>query len=570
MNNTDRLCLGCMNDNGGAKVCPICGYDSSTPTDDSVIKPGTWIEKRFLLGRALETNGEGITYIGWDNLNNNVVYIKEYLPTGLCTRQDGEVKITEGKEYEFNNGIMKFIELSKTVAGLELPSLMPVVDTLEMNGTAYSIARAAAGITLREFLLRNGGTLKWEQARPLFLPLLTTLEGLHNEKIFHCGISPETVIVGRDGKLHLSGIAIPQVRNAASEFTSQIFPGFAAIEQYTSEREIGPHTDVYGFAATLFRVLIGNPPMAATERAVRDNMSIPAKAAETIPPYVLTALANALQIEPENRTPNIAALREELTPQVSEAPTARTTNAGKGKKKSKGGNKHYAVIAALLTAFILLGIAATLAFTVFRDQLFPKEEESSSSYVSAPSVTSYGDIDSSYDNTPVERLYEVPKLEGKKYSEVVNNVDYAQTFKFNLKDTQHSDTVPEGSIISQSVQAGQEVKRETQIDLIVSAGPAQISVPDLSGMSQIDAYITLLELGFAKDNIEFMERYDDTKAPQVIISTEPASGTKISRYDGILVFINSYEEPEDFDTYNDTESTVEDEASSTKKTSSEE
>ncbi len=546
MNNTDRLCLGCMNDNGGASVCPICGYDASAPVDPSAIKPGTWLKERFLLGRVLETTGEGITYIGWDNLNNNVVYIKEYLPTGLCAKENGEVKITSGKEYEFNNGIMQFIELSRTVNELELPSLMPVVDTAEMNGTAYSITRAAAGITLREFLLRNGGSLKWEQARPLFIPLITTLEGLHNAGIFHCGISPETIIVGRDGKLHLSGISILQVRTAASEFTSQIFPGFAAIEQYSAERKIGAHTDVYGFAATLFRVLIGNPPMAATERLQRDNMSIPAKAAETIPPYVLTALANALQIEPENRTADMSALRAALTPQTADVPT-RTAKSAPEKKKI--GTKQYALIAGLLTALVLLGVAATLAFTVFRDQLFPQEDVGSSSYVSAPSVSSFGEQDSSYDNTPVERLYDVPKFENEKYAAVVNDVDYSQTFKFKLKDTKHSDSVPEGYIISQSVKAGEKVKKETEIELIVSAGPAEITIPDLTGKSQIDAYITLLELGFAKESIEFMERYDDTKPPQSIISAEPEFGTKISRYDSILIFINSYEETDELDTY---------------------
>ena len=29
MVNTERLCLGCMNDNGGEQVCPICGFDNS-------------------------------------------------------------------------------------------------------------------------------------------------------------------------------------------------------------------------------------------------------------------------------------------------------------------------------------------------------------------------------------------------------------------------------------------------------------------------------------------------------------------------------------------------------------
>ena len=549
MNNTDRLCLGCMNDNGGADVCPICGYEKGTKTDATLLTPGTWIKERYLLGRMIETTGEGVTYIGWDNLNNNVVYIKEYLPTGLCERtEDGSVSITVGKEYDYNNGIMQFIDISKKCELLVLPCLMPVIETIEFGGTAYSIIKASAGITLREFLLRNGGTLKWEQAKPLFMPLLSTLEGLHKERIYHCGISPETIIVGRDGKLHLSSVAVPQLRHAASEFTSQIFPGFAAIEQYEAERTVGTYTDVYGVAATLFRVLIGNPPMAANERIVRDNMSIPAKAAETIPPYVLTALANALQIESDNRTATMSDLRDELTAASGElykvSPKSTDT------KIKKGSSKRYALIAAAATAGVLLLIAAILVFTVFRDQLFAADENSSTASVSAPSVSSHGDIDSSYDNTPVERLYDVPKLVGAKYSDVINNVEYTQIFKFNVKGTQFDSKVPEGSIISQSVKEGERVKKETEIDIVISAGSAELVVPSLAGDSQVDAYIKLLELGFSKDNIEFMERYDDTQPPQLIISTEPQEGTKISRYDKILVFVNSYEEPEgEYDTY---------------------
>lgn len=549
MNNTDRLCLGCMNDNGGADVCPICGYEKGTKTDAALLAPGTWIKERYLLGRMIETTGEGVTYIGWDNLNNNVVYIKEYLPTGLCERtEDGNVSITVGKEYDYNNGIMQFIDISKKCELLVLPCLMPVIETIEFGGTAYSIIKASAGITLREFLLRNGGTLKWEQAKPLFMPLLSTLEGLHKERIYHCGISPETIIVGRDGKLHLSSVAVPQLRHAASEFTSQIFPGFAAIEQYEAERTVGTYTDVYGVAATLFRVLIGNPPMAANERIVRDNMSIPAKAAETIPPYVLTALANALQIESDNRTASMEDFRDDLTSVSGEVyrPAPKSAEV----ETKKGSSKRYALIAAAATAGILLLIAAILVFTVFRDQLFAADENSSTASVSAPSVSSHGDIDSSYDNTPVERLYDVPKLVGAKYSDVINNVEYTQIFKFNVKGTQFDSKVPEGSIISQSVKEGERVKKETEIDIVISAGAAELKVPSLTGESQIDAYIKLLELGFSKDNIEFMERYDDTQPPQLIISTEPQEGTKISRYDKILIFINSYEEPESgYDTY---------------------
>ncbi len=557
MNNTDRLCMGCMNDNGGEKICPICGYNSAEAPDPSCLKPGTWIKERYLVGRVFEKSGEGVTYIGWDNLNNNVIYVKEYFPQGLCLRNaDMSVSIIEGKEYEFNNGIMQFIEISKNIEGLEaLPCIMPVVETIEQNGTAYSMLKAAAGITLREFLLRNGGNLKWEQAKPLFVPLIATLDGMHKAGIIHGGISPETVIVGRDGKLHVFGVAIPQLRDATSEFASQIFPGFAAIEQYKEEYAVGAHTDVYGLAATLFRVLIGNPPMAATERLERDNMSIPAKFAETIPPYVLSALANALQILPENRTKNMEDFRAALAPKSVDVPV-RTASDERTAVSSSGSNKKYTIIAAAATAGLLLAIALILVFTVFKDDIFGKKEPDVTSSVSAPSVSSVGEVDPNVSDEPIERTYPVPdftkneKGELCKYGDIIENVEYAQIFKFSIKETRCSNKHPEGTIIEQSVAAGEKVKKETEISFVVSAGPAEIKLPNLAGKSDVDAYVELLELGFSADNIEFVDKYDDTKEPELIIDTDIPAGTKVSRFAKIIIYINSYTEPEsDYDVY---------------------
>ncbi len=547
MNNTERLCLGCMNDNGGASVCPICGYDKSKSGDKSALDAGTWIKERYLVGRVIESNGEGITYIGWDNLNNNVVYIKEYFPTGLCERLENKaVKITAGKEYEFNGGILQFIDISKKTAELELPSLMPVVETLELGGTAYSIIKASAGIPLREFLLRNGGALKWEQAKPLFMPLINTLEELNKNGIFHGGISPETVIVGRDGRLHLMSVSVSGLRDASSEFTSQIFPGFAAIEQYEEGRSLGAYTDVYGVAATLFRVLIGNPPMAANERAVHDNMSIPAKAAQTIPPYVLTALANALQIEPENRTCDMAALRDDLSKTNVAAPVvAANGEAPESPAPKRNQNRKYALVAAGITAGALLLLAVILVLVVFRDSIFGKEETSSDPLVSIPSVPSFGDVDSTYSAPSIETLYDVPNFTGMSYADVLANGEWNRNFKISLSDAEFSDKVVEGHIISQSVKDGEQVKKETEITLVISLGTADVKVPNLAGKSEIEAYITLLELGLTKDNIEIIERYDPTAEPQLVISTTPAADEKISRFDKIEVYINTYEEVEE-------------------------
>ena len=68
---------------------------------------------------------------------------------------------------------------------------------------------------MAEFLQRNGGTLKWEQERPLFLPLIDTLKGMNDIGVINGGISCVTVLVGIDGKLRISGYSVKRLRAAA-------------------------------------------------------------------------------------------------------------------------------------------------------------------------------------------------------------------------------------------------------------------------------------------------------------------------------------------------------------------
>ena len=129
MISTDRLCMGCMNDNGGERICPICGFDSKTQNPKEAVSIKTVINDRFMVGKVLSENGEGISYIGWDTENDAIVVIKEYFPDGAAKRNaDKTVSIVKGMEYTFNEGLLEFLEINKTIKGSDLPSLVPVID----------------------------------------------------------------------------------------------------------------------------------------------------------------------------------------------------------------------------------------------------------------------------------------------------------------------------------------------------------------------------------------------------------------------------------------------------------
>ncbi len=533
MQNLDQLCMGCMNQKNGEQVCAVCGFDDTAYVEPNALPLRTLLAGRYVVGKAVSTGGEGFTYLGLDTVTEAAVKITEYFPTGVCDRQsDGTVLVHPEANYTFNEGLLLFMEQNKKLGLLSnVSALYRVIDIFETNKTAYCISEYVSGISLKEFLLRNGGTLTWEQVRPLFLPLLTALRTLHQNDLVHGGISPETLMVGRDGKVRIDAFTISAIRNAKSEMTAQLYPGFTAIEQYRGEK-LTPATDVYGFAATMYRALTGNSPLDAKQRLEQDNMSFPKSVAEQMPRSVLVAMANALQIEPEDRTATMDEMLDDLQTTETAVATADSDKSSASRVQKKASRK-YTFFAAVATFLILALIAGIVYLAAFRKG----EQGDASSIVSMPSTVSVGDIGNSSSPEP---LFSVPDFSGHSVAELMSNDEYSKWFIFKVARKEYNSKVEKGKICAQSVAAGTSAKKETEIELTVSLGPSAFLVPrKLKGMTKQEAYITLLELGLEPSNIEFIEKMGETPSlEEEIIETNPAIGEKITPDSTIILYYN--------------------------------
>lgn len=545
MFNIERLCLGCMNDNGGEKICPICGYDAASHNPENSLPLKFVIDDRYVIGKALTANGEGITYIAWDKATDTAVNIKEYFPINFAHRNpDKTVSMVKGGEYTFNEGLMEFAEINRAIMHSELPSLVPVTSVFEENGTIYAVSAIVQGITLESFLQRNGGALKWEQARALFLPLIDTVKGMNDLGIIHRGISDETIMVGRDGKLRITDYSIRKLRLENSELESEIKAGYAAVEQYGFEgMHDDTYTDVYGLCATIFKVLIGNPPPEATLRIQNDVMTIPARFAEELPRQVLASLANGLQVLPKERTRNIESFKNEMVyGEIPDIPIKKEPAKAEIEEspKKKGSSAKSGIIAGVITAAVLLVIAVILFLTLFKDGLFniggnnSSSEESSSS---APVVESIGTVESGAEESV--KLYDVPNLKRKYFSQIVDNEQY-EMFDIVVVDKEFSSDYPKGTVCAQSVKEGDAVERDTKIELTISLGPKEVKIANLKGLSETEAKLELLKQGFLYENIEVLEKYDEEKEPGTVIDQYPKYGEAVNTEVAIKIYINSY------------------------------
>ena len=535
MMNTDHLCMSCMREIGDENQCPYCGFHADSPQLAPYLPLRTVVAERYLAGKLLDYNGDGATYMGWDLEMNAPVTIREFLPDSIAERREDLTLVPmAGCEITYRDCYQSFLELWRKLARMRgLSALILVFDIVEDHGTAYAISEYMEGVSLREYLLRSpSGYLSWEQARILFMPVLSTLGTLHSAGIIHRGISPTTLIVGKNGKMRITGFSIWQARTARGDLTAQLFPGYAAIEQYGFEGQQGPWTDIYAFSAVLYRTLIGSTPLEATSRVTNDRLMVPGKFAEQLPAYVINALMNGLQILPEDRTRTVDQLRAELSAAPGTS-TAAIAYAGKedapyqepvpsGRKKSASGSKT-ALIAGLASIAACLVIFAVLSLTVWREDIGMFFTGGASTQASS--------------NAP--ELVKVPDFRGLNYNNIKSNTDYTNAFFFET-EYQDSETQGKDVVLSQNIAYGTEVPKGSTIKLVLSSGNEEITLPDFKGQNYATVKLKLEEMGFQCRAI--VEKNDDSERAGKVAEmlTTPEKGYK----KGTVIYVKVWGEVE--------------------------
>lgn len=318
-------CPGCFARKHGVAVCPACGYDEGLPRSPVFIPHGVVLGGQYRVGRVLgRPGGFGITYLGWDIHLHQRVAIKEYLPRELAARGGNLVDVTvytEDDRVAYDSGREQFLREARTVARLDHPNIVRVRAYFNANGTAYLVMDYYEGMSLGDYLSNVKSVLPVDTAINLALPLLDGLAYVHAHGVVHRDVKPHNIYFANTGRPILLdfGAARLAAQDQAHSMSVVVTEGYAPLEQYQRRNPQGPWTDVYGLAATLYRMLVGVPPPVALDRIGQEDFEPEAWTA--LPPPLRDVLTRALAVHPERRYASAAefadalrALREGETP----------------------------------------------------------------------------------------------------------------------------------------------------------------------------------------------------------------------------------------------------------------
>ncbi len=317
--NAETLCLGCMQDDSGAAVCPRCGSPSALPARNALQLPlRTVLHNLYIVGKAIGHGGFGITYLAWDTASQTRVAIKEYLPKGIAGRAPAGTLVVpyEQTRREFQWGLNRFLDEARTLQRFRwLAGIVSVETLFSENGTAYLVMEHLDGWTFEEFLTSRGGFVPMKTAIRVMLPVMDALGAIHAEGILHRDISPDNIYLTRAAQVKL--IDFGSARNALIQKSRRLSivlkEGYAPEEQYRASGIQGPWTDVYATAATFYHAITGKIPQPALDRLVRDRLEPPGALGIHLPRPVEAALMKALAVRAADRFQSIQDFRAVLT-----------------------------------------------------------------------------------------------------------------------------------------------------------------------------------------------------------------------------------------------------------------
>ena len=232
------------------------------------LPPGFRIDE-YEIVRVLGAGGFGITYLAFDHLLNGPVALKEYFPD-TATRTDGpRVTVASTRTQElYDWGLDRFLNEAGTIHRLRHPSIVRVHRYVERNGTAYIVMEYLEGASLAS-ILESRWRLPANEWKPWLDQLLGGLAHVHDHDYLHRDIKPADIVIrAADGEPVLIDFGAARVASQQRAHTQVLTPGYAPIEQYTSQGTQGPPTDIYAPSAVSYRVLTGEPPLGAPHRMI--------------------------------------------------------------------------------------------------------------------------------------------------------------------------------------------------------------------------------------------------------------------------------------------------------------
>lgn len=279
---------------------------------------GTCLDGRYTIKKVIGEGGFGITYEAVNNSLGSRVAIKEFYYREFVTRNSAvstQISISSPDRFTlYRQARDRFLREARIVSDFSgAPGIISVTDYFEANDTAYIVMKYLDGITLQQYLQKHG-PFPAEEICAMMLPMLQSLEKIHNSGIIHRDISPDNIMVLSDGSLCLVDFGAARTYLQDADKSSAIITknGYTPCEQYDQSLPQGPWNDIYALTAVLYTCITGTVPESSLQRLLLDTLKFPSELGISLSPALEAVLRRGLSVQPEKRFQSLAEFIQQL------------------------------------------------------------------------------------------------------------------------------------------------------------------------------------------------------------------------------------------------------------------
>src|SRR5712692_4788485 len=208
----------------------------------------------------------------------------------------------------------QFLREAQTLAGLDHPHIVRVLDFAVQDGMPFLVMDYAVGGTLRT--RHPAGTrIPLDQVIAYISQVASALQYAHNQRLMHRDVKPENMLLGAREQVLLADFGLAMLTpSSRSGSTQAMDPAMAGTAPYLAPEQLQgqprPASDQYALGVVVYEWLCGQRPFrgAPIEVALQHVSAPPPPLHEQLPdlsPAVEEVVMRALAKEPERRFPSV-------------------------------------------------------------------------------------------------------------------------------------------------------------------------------------------------------------------------------------------------------------------------
>jgi serine/threonine protein kinase len=449
------------------------------------------------------------------------------------------VKILRPDLVDNEEFVTRFKRESQAAASLSHPNIVNMYDVGQENGTHYIVMEYVDGMTLKEYI-RKEGRLTSKEAVRIASQICSALHHAHENNIVHRDIKPQNILINKEGTAKVADFGIARAVTS-STVTMAGANVIGSVHYFSPEQAKGGYvdkkSDIYSLGIVLYEMVTGVVPfegdsaISVALKHIQEQVTPPGEINPDVPKSIQYIIQRAIEKNLENRYHDAAEMLHDLS-QALDHPD------GSYVKRISEDEQATRIIPSLheleeQNSRSLNGVSPVEAQELDKRRGWVLV---TFSIIAAAAVllVLFMVVRSIYNQNFTYRDTQVPLVEGLDETEA-RKILKERGLLLNIEEWRHDDTVEEGKIISQHPQEGDTVKTDSMVNVVISSGIKLVPVPDVTNQSQRSAEVDLENNGFKIAQPEYIS---SDIASGYVVRQEPSAYQEVPEGTEVRLFIS--------------------------------